>query len=148
MIIRKQKVEGLAEPEIVIMHSEDDDETAEKIMRILQNAEQKLLVTKDNVMSRIGLSEILYIEMVDRKAFIYTNEEVYESGWKISEFEDSLKGKSVFRCSRVSIINLKRVRSLYPEVGGRLLATMDNGERILISRQYAGMIKNELGVRK
>lgn len=45
-----------------------------------------------------------------------------------------------------NIINLQRVKSLRPEVGSRLIVTMDTGERIIASRQYAAQIKEVLEV--
>jgi DNA-binding LytR/AlgR family response regulator len=39
------------------------------------------------------------------------------------------------------------MRSIKPEENSRLLATLTNGEKILVSRQYVAEIKQKLGVR-
>ena len=93
-----------------------------------------------------SLNDILYIESVDRKTFLYTEQQIYETDKRLYELEDHLKNRSFFRVSKAVIINLKRTRSIRPEIGARLLLTMDNGERIIVSRQYAGNIKTVLGV--
>ena len=36
------------------------------------------------------------------------------------------------------------VKDIRPELGGRLLVTMDNGEQVYVSRQYAGDMKEKL----
>ena len=50
-------------------------------------------------------------------------------------------------CGKTTIINLRRTKSIRPEIGARLLLTMDNQEKIIVSRQYAGSIKHALGVK-
>jgi DNA-binding LytR/AlgR family response regulator len=62
------------------------------------------------------------------------------------ELEAHLGKCSFFRASKALLINLQRVQSLRPELGARLLLTMDNKEKIVVSRQYAKTIKNALGV--
>lgn len=95
---------------------------------------------------RLELDSILYIESVDRKTFLYTADQTYETDKRLWELEQFLQGKSFFRISKSALINLRRVRSIRPEIGARLLVTMDNGERMIVSRQYAGSIKMALGV--
>ena len=82
-----------------------------------------------------------------RKTFLYTEEQVYETDRRLYELEDYLKDHSFFRTSKTTIINLRRTKSIRPEIGARLLLTMDNQEKIIVSRQYAGSIKHALGVK-
>ena len=65
----------------------------------------------------------------------------------VLELEDYLKDHSFFRTSKTTIINLRRTKSIRREIGARLLLTMDNQEKIIVSRQYAGSIKHALGVK-
>ena len=48
------------------------------------------------------------------------------------------------RAGRSAIVNFRRIRSIRPELGGRLMVTMDNGERLYVSRQYAVGMKEKL----
>ena len=41
-------------------------------------------------------------------------------------------------------MNFRKIRSIRPELGGRMLVTMDNGEQVYVSRQYAGELKDKL----
>ena len=70
-----------------------------------------------------------------------------ETDRRLYELEDYLKDHSFFRTSKTTIINLRRTKSIRPEIGARLLLTMDNQEKIIVSRQYAGSIKHALGVK-
>ena len=91
------------------------------------------------------MSRILYIDTVEKKTFLYTEEEVYETPLRLYELEGRLESCDFFRASRSSIINFNRIQSLKPEFGGTMQVTMTNGERLNVSRQYAKQIKEKLG---
>lgn len=94
----------------------------------------------------IPIGTILYVETVDRKTFAYTPSAVVELKLRVSELEDQLVGANFVRAGKSCLINLCRVKSLRPYVGGRLLARLDNDEEVIISRKYAKEIKHRLGL--
>lgn len=51
------------------------------------------------------------------------------------------------RANKSCIINFHQIISIKPDIDGKLLVTMSNGERLYISRQYSAIIKAKLGVR-
>ena len=93
-------------------------------------------------------SDILYIESVDGASFMYDKERVYESTKKLKEFEVLLRKDNFVRASRTMIVNLERVRSFFPVLGGQLGVTMINGERLIITRRYANDVRTVLGIWK
>ena len=50
------------------------------------------------------------------------------------------------RISKSTVINLNRIKSIRPDFGGKILATMENGEKVSVSRQYANEFKTKLGI--
>ena len=50
------------------------------------------------------------------------------------------------RISKSCIVNLKKIHSLKPDFGGKILATMENNEKLYISRQYVSVLKEKLGL--
>ena len=60
------------------------------------------------------------------------------------ELEDALGELDFLRAGRSVIVNFRRIKSIRPELGGRMLVTMDNGEQVYVSRQYAGELKGKL----
>ena len=60
------------------------------------------------------------------------------------ELEEGLRGLDFLRVSRSAIVNFRRIRSVRPELGGRMLVTVDGGERLYVSRQYAADLKEKL----
>lgn len=116
----------------------------EKMVSTLKVLDKQLVATKGNETFFLRLSELLYMETVDKKTFVYTVHQVYETEMKLYELEEQF---GFFRAGKSCIINLKYVRSLKAEFDRRIRVTMDNGEQIIVSRQYAEELKKRLGVK-
>ena len=94
----------------------------------------------------VALEDIFYIESVDKKTFIYTKEKVLSTEKRLYELEALLEDRNFFRCSKSVIINLSKVVKLKPEITRNILATLENGEVVVISRRYAGELKSILEI--
>ncbi len=94
----------------------------------------------------IPLNEIFYFESVEGKTFIYCENNEYESPLRLYRIEEDLTGECFSRISKSVIVNLRKVKSIKPEEHSRLVATLVNGEKLLVSRQYVKEIKKVLGV--
>lgn len=80
-------------------------------------------------LTRIRFCDILYIEVIDRKLFLHTVKQTYDSYGKIDQIERKLPDH-FFRCHRSYIINFSYVRH-YDNESIRL----ENGESVLISKR-------------
>lgn len=136
---------GIDELEVIINCRHTDDRVL-RIIASLRSLDNKLIGTKDDQTFLLNPGSVLYIESVDKKTFIYCQKEVYETPLRLYELEDKLSDLGFFRASKSAIINLSQVKSLRPDFGGRLLMSMNNGEKMLVSRQYAAVIKEKLGL--
>ncbi|WP_343210478.1 LytTR family DNA-binding domain-containing protein [Anaerolentibacter hominis] len=123
------------------------DKNVEKIVAMLRIMEQKLTGEKEGQTYILDASEVLYIDTADKKTFLYTGKEVYETSFKLYELEEQLADSDFFRAGKSCIINFNQIRSIRPDLDGKLMVTMNNDERLAVSRQYAGTIKKKLGVR-
>ena len=63
----------------------------EKILATLRMMNHQLLARKDDEIHLLDIAQIIYIESVDRKCFIYTSEEVYQSDFRLYELEQQLE---------------------------------------------------------
>lgn len=88
--------------------------------------------------------DILYIESVDDKVFIYLKDECYESGRKLYEFAGMLETGKFAQISKSVIVNLMKIESIKPALNGRFLCHLVNGEDVIISRKYVPEIKEKL----
>jgi len=115
-------------------------------MLALLKAKGSLIAYDKNEIYRIKPANIYYIEVVDNKTFIYYKDKVYESKQKLYELEESLANSDFLRVSKSVILNLSKIKSLSPALSGRFEASLDNDERVIISRQYIGDLKKRLGI--
>ncbi len=116
----------------------------EKIISTLNVFDKKLTVKKNDEIFFINISEVLYIDTVDKKTFVYTNANVYETTLKLYELEEQFE---FFRASKSCIINIKYIKSLKSDFDRKIRVTMENDEKIIVSRQYAVELKELLGVK-
>lgn len=94
----------------------------------------------------IQLKEIYYFEAVESKVFFYTKDKIYETSIRLYELEEKLSSTPFSRVSKSAIVNLKKIRSIRPDENSRLVATLLNHEKIMVSRNYVPEIKKKLGV--
>lgn len=88
---------------------------------------------------------IYYIESVDKRTYVYTKDNCYETKYRLYELEEIL-GAYFVRCSKAMIVNLRKVKSVKSDIGGRLETTLLNDEEIIISRSYVKEIKRRLEI--
>jgi len=133
---------------ITIEYREKDEQVNKLIdfAEHLDEVEHSLVASAGGKIYSISVNDILYVESVDRKTFGYTANEVYELGNKLYEIEERYKQFDYIRISKSCIVNLKKIHSLKPEFGGKILATMENKERLYISRQYAPLLREKIGL--
>lgn len=118
----------------------------ENIIATLRILNQQMLVSKEGENYLLDVSKISYIEALERKTFVYTEEAVYESKLKLYEMEERLYMSGFFRVSKSCLVHLKFIKSIKNDIERKLRLTMKNGEQIMVSRQYADEIKKRLGV--
>lgn len=134
------------EEQEVVVRCHDINGEVVSIVEKLKNGDSILLGIKDGKTFQINVKDIFYIESVDNKTYIYLQKDVYETKLKLYELEEKLKGTKLFRCSKSMILNIAKIRSVSPSVNSRLEASLINGEKVIISRQYVGTLKKKLGM--
>ena len=105
-----------------------------------------LTVYIDGEAFMLPLPNVYYVESVDLKTFVYAEKTVYQSRMKLYEIEEYLKGSDFLRISKQIIVNIKKIKSIAPAGDSRFKATLKNGEKVLISRQYVPALKARFGL--
>ena len=131
------------EPEVIINCPQADEDIL-RLVAMLRIYQRKLLGVLNGEQHLLDVKDILYIDTTDKKTFLYTETAVYESALRMYELEDGLRELDFLRAGRSVIVNFRKIKSIRPELGGRMLVTMDNGEQVYVSRQYAGELKEKL----
>ena len=117
------------------------------MVAMMRMIDMQIAVRKDNETVLLDTDKILYVEAVDRKTFVYTNADTYESELKLYELEQQLVERDFLRISKQSIVNLRKIRSLKTDVNRKIRITLQNGEQIVVSRMYSDELRRKLGLR-
>ncbi|WP_165044250.1 LytTR family DNA-binding domain-containing protein [Adlercreutzia sp. ZJ138] len=114
------------------------------IVARLRMFDRKVTGSTDGGTHVVNAEDILYVESVDKRTFFYTKSAVYETPLRLYEMEERLEGCDFLRVAKGCVVNFRRVASLRPDLNGRIIAIMDNGEQIVVSRQYAPDVRRKL----
>ena len=138
--------ESLKDTEIVVNCGALTPET-EQMIAALQLFDRQITVIQNGELFILDVSKIIYVESVDRKTFVYTRDDCFETKLKLYEIEERLCSCGFLRTGRAALVQLKYIRSLKTEINRKLRLTLENGEQLIVSRQYADELKRRLGVK-
>ena len=119
-------------------------EEKEKFLTLINTMNTKIIGYKRDKKYFIQIESIYYIELIDKKTFIYTKEECYESPLWLYQIEEQLDQQFI-RVNKSTILNMKYIKSLKADIGSRIIVYLDNQDQILVSRTYAKEFKKRLG---
>ena len=143
MDVRIEKI-GQEDRELVLIRCREVTEEVREIAAFVKSRQGSLSGTLDARQYEIAVADVSYIESVDGKTFLYTDEGVYETGYRLYELEELLRPKHFLRVSKPMLVNLMRIRSIQPAFNGRFTAVLASGEKIIISRSYVKALKAAL----
>lgn len=122
------------------------DESLTKLINQFKTGKGKMNFYKDSKIVFVEPEEVLYFESVDDTVFAYTKDSVYETKSKLYQLEEELPTSIFFRANKAVIVNLDKIDSLAPVFGGRFEAVLENGYKVVISRNYLSTLKELLGL--
>ena len=119
-------------------------EEKEKVLTLINTMNTKIIGYKRDKKYFIQIESIYYIELIDKKTFINTKEECYESPLWLYQIEEQLDQQFI-RVNKSTILNMKYIKSLKADIGSRIIVYLDNQDQVLVSRTYAKEFKKRLG---
>ena len=149
MKVRLEQISA-GEEELIIRYIEKGPKL-EAILHFLESHEEKLAGTKEGEERQVSLlipGDIYYFESVDGIVFAYLDQGVYRIKENLNEVLARYEESGFIRSSRTMLVNIYKMNQLKSEAGGRILATLHNGEKIVISRKYAVSFRNRLNRRE
>lgn len=144
MRVREQIVEDPSKEGVTLEYVSFTREFAEIRDYVLRKGESMTAYTQEREAVRIRIEDILYFEAVGELVFAYLETQIYEVKLRLYQIEDRLREANILRASKSVLVNLEHILSVRPALNGRLYARMENGEDILISRNYAKQIARHI----
>ena len=116
-----------------------------RIMDFLQSFDMQIKCDSGNTERMINILDIFYIESVDKKTFIYLENAVYHTDFRLYQLKDKLQTYGFVQISKSCILNINELESIRPLFNSRMEATLKNGEKVNINRNYLNGVKKALG---
>ena len=139
MRIEKRQVKD--EPLTVIVQYPEWSEYVDGLVRKISRMDLALTGKAEDKSVSISVSDIYYIENVERKLFLYTSNEVFRYDGTVSDIENSIYDTGLVRISRTCIMNTGHLKEIKQVKNSHLEAVMDNDEKLIVSRKYLPDIK-------
>ena len=131
----------------VVIRANKLDSDVERLVAMMRMVNMQIGVRKNDETYLLDVEKILYIEAVERKTFVYTSDETYESDLKLYEIEQELLERDFFRISKQSIVNIRMIKSLKSDINRKIRITLRNDEQIVVSRMYSDELRRKLGLK-
>lgn len=144
MKITIRKVADPSEEEAVIKLVDMTD-SINSAISLLENGEKVLNCSKSGESVPCLFSKIYYVESLEDRTFVYTKSDCLETKYRLYELEDILDSR-FFRCSKSMICNLRKIKSVKAEENAKMVATLLNDEKVVITRSYVKELKRRLGL--
>lgn len=138
LILRERQ--DLEHPEVIIEYRELTD-GVKRVSAFVRSVDQSISCKREGKEFSIPLSDVFYIESVDKKTFVYGETEVYQTRLRLAELEAMLSHAGFVRVSKSVILNIEKLRGVKNLANSRLEAILSNNERICVSRKYLKEIR-------
>ncbi|MEG0904491.1 MAG: LytTR family DNA-binding domain-containing protein [Lachnospiraceae bacterium] len=83
-----------------------------------------------------SLNDVYYFESIEKKMFAYLDNKVVRIDLRLQDLENAYFEFGFVRINKSTILNVYKINSLKSEINMRLMALLDNGERVQINRSY------------
>lgn len=95
-----------------------------------------ILGKKDDVIKRIFLGEILYLEVVERRCYAYLENEVYQVEYNLKSFQEQFLSNGFVQIGKSVLVNIYKVNYMKTDFNMKMQLIMDNGEMLVLNRAY------------
>lgn len=136
----------LSENEVILRCPALDEEML-GVLSLLRSGLQRLCVWDDSRQTTLlSPNQVVYCETVEEKVFVYTAQAMYQTALGLGELESRYGALGFFRAGKSAVVNLHHIQSLSSQGGGRIEATLETGEKLIVSRRYAPLLRERLGL--
>ena len=128
-------------PLTVVVEYPEYDQTVEHLVSKIKNLSMSFKGKAEGKTVSIDISDIYYIENVERKIFLYSRKDVYRYDGTMTDIDSAITDTDLVRISRTCFMNVSHLKEIMQIKNSHLEALLDNGEKLIVSRKYLKDIK-------
>lgn len=144
MKINKERDTSCTDIEVTVRYPHED-KRVHQILSFLHSVDMQIPCENDGVARMVSAAEIYYIESVDKRTFIYLKKAVYRTDYRLYQLMEDLRDYGFVQISKSCILNINVLDGIKPLLNSRMEATLKNGEKVYINRNYLRDVKRALG---
>ena len=129
------------QPLTVIVEYPEYDKSVDNLINKIKNMSISFTGKSDGKTVSIDISDIYYIENVERKIFLYSRKDVYRYDGSMADIDSSIAETDLVRISRTCFMNVSHLKEIMQIKNSHLEAVLDNDEKLIVSRKYLKDIK-------
>lgn len=129
------------QPLTVIVEYPEYDKSVDNLINKIKNMSISFTGKSDGKTVSIDISDIYYIENVERKIFLYSKKDIYRYDGSMADIDSSISENDLVRISRTCFMNVSHLKEIMQIKNSHLEAVLDNGEKLIVSRKYLKDIK-------
>ena len=129
------------QPLTVIVEYPEYDKSVDNLINKIKNMSISFTGKSDGKTVSIDISDIYYIENVERKIFLYSKKDIYRYDGSMADIDSSISETDLVRISRTCFMNVSHLKEIMQIKNSHLEAVLDNDEKLIVSRKYLKDIK-------
>ena len=135
MKLIKTREENIEENYLELHYDKIDEET-NAVLERLRDTLRYIEGSTEQGKVTIALTDIFYIETVDRKTFAYTKDSCVEIKEALRDFIEEFENIGFVRISKSSVVNIYKIQKLQGDLNMRVIIYLKNGEQLIMNRSY------------
>lgn len=143
MILKTELDLSCSDIEILIRYAKTN-KRLKRLITLIQSFDTRIKCNNENTERYVNASDIFYIESVDKRTFIYLEKDVLRTDYRLYQLAEKLADLGFVQISKSCVLNINALESIKPLINSRMEATLQNGERLHITRKYLDNIKQAL----
>lgn len=143
MRLKFEQRESQNDIEVLVTYPEKNKLVA-RILSVLQSVDTRIQCFSDDGVKLVNVSDIYYVESVDRKTIVCCGDERYQVKERLYQMHKKLIPYGFVQISKYCILNINKLQKIIPQANSHLDAVLSNGMRLYVTRKYLAGIKQVL----
>ena len=122
------------QPLTVIVEYPEYDKSVDNLINKIKNMSISFTGKSDGKTVSIDISDIYYIENVERKIFLYSKKDIYRYDGSMADIDSSISETDLVRISRTCFMNVSHLKEIMQIKNSHLEAVLDNGETYRVEK--------------
>jgi len=120
------------------------NKTLERIVSLIKSVDTQIECYSDDIVKSVNVSDIYYIESIDRKTVVFCENESYQVKGRLYQILEKLADNGFVQISKYCVLNINKLEKIRSLANSHLEALLSNGKCLYVTRKYLSGIQRIL----